>query len=1586
MKPLAAIAVLTLSIAAPLCAQPVEEPGASPPAFSLASSHVFTTRERPAFFLTFRRVTHLDFRVYRVNDPLTFFAGLRDAHVLGSEEPVVAQERTWLERIARWKADRRDDVFGFMRRQFSHDYRVRRRERRESQQVALRRTVRFTTFAQVPLLNASQLVASWRELLPPVRDAEARRVPLEVRDPGVYLVEAVNPPLRAYTIVIVSDLGLVTKASPGQLLAYAANRFTGEPAEACDVRVLADQKPVAAGATGSDGTFMTELPGGGADDLVAVARCGRQVAATDPGGWFLRESPRELVGYVYTDKPIYRPGHTVRLKAVLRWRTRGLLVPFDRRTAEVAISDGTDKVVYRESRGVDSFGAVTTEFPLPAGAALGFYSIQINSDDQQASGSFEVQEYRKPEYEVIVQPAVRFVVQGNDAKATITARYYFGQPVANASVTYVIHRQPYYSPLRWNDEGSDGEEYSGWYGGEEQAEETGRLDDQGRLEISVPLAVDQNGRDYSVRIEARVTDASSREVSGNTIVHATYGRVLVSAETDRYVYASGTPATLRVRVIDYTGTPQPGAQVNVWLERLTRERGYSEPPTVTRVSESVVLSDAEGRAVWATAMPPEAGDYRFRAGTRVDDRFVQDTAHVWVPGPRETTEEEGDQYLELIADRRSYQPGDLARVVIRGAEFEAPVLITKESQHVSYHRVARARANEALEVPIDDNDVGDTYINIAFLKDDRLFRAEKRVSVPASSRQLQVTIAADQPVSRPRQPGTFTITAMDLSGRPVRAQLSVAVIDEAVYGVKRDETPDPLRFFYRREYSRVGTSTSREYSFIGYSGTQQLLLAARRRPFTLADFKGDRPTQPQVRKEFPDAIYWIADLVTDASGKATIRVAYPDALTTWRLTARAVTSETLVGAAIARTTTTKDLIVRVITPRFLTEGDEAAIPTIVHNYLPAAASVAVTIDAKGVAPAGSGPSGARPEPVEGRPEPSPIRPELVAGRTVTLNIPQAGEQRLDARFKADRVGTATFTSTAVAGADSDAVELSLPVLPYGLKRQTSASGSILDAGERSVELIVPDYSNPGARIVRVSLAPSLAGSLLGALDFLTSYPYGCTEQTLSSFLPNLLVTRALDQLKMAPTERLAALDRQATDGLRRLYDYQHDDGGWGWWKTDENHPFMTAYALYGLLEARGAGYKVQEHRISNGARALVQLRQKYPRAIPDLKAYLVYVLARVAAAGIGVPADEKTFSQAAAIDELWPARDRMTPYGRALLLLTLDLVKDGRGDQLARELIAAAQVEGDVAWWSSGSDPLLGEEVDTSVEATALSVMALIGRDARRPLLEQAVRWLLLNRNAGTYWSSTKQTAMVLYGLLEFMRARGEMGQTFAVDVSVNGAPAGSHTFTAADVASPDPVVIAAPARAGANLVRLVKRGGGALYWSVTAEHFDTRGRLERTGSRKLALLRQYLALAPIRRNDRIVYRETPFGGTAKPGDLLLVRVTAAGSNDWRYLMIEDPLPAGAEPIREDRLYELDERRSTWYGSAREFRDDRVVFFQESFEAGRYEYTYLLKVVTPGAFKAMPAQIAPMYIPDVSASSDPQALEVTSESVPQPGR
>lgn len=1558
----ALLALATLSRPQPVAAQ---SPDSESAAFSIASSHIASTRERPAVFVTFRRISHLDFRVYRIDDTSKFFLGLRDLHQLGSPEPTVPQERSWIERIALWKADRRDAIRQFIRFQFSHEYRVKRREQRESQQVALRRTVRFTTFAQVPLLNPAQLVSSWRELLPPVREAESRRIPLELPSPGAYLVEAVNAPLKAYTVVIVSDIGLVAKSSPGQLLLFAANRFTGEPVPECDVQVIANRKPIAKGRTAQDGIYELTLEGPVNEDVVALARCGTQTIVTDPGSWYMREPSRELVGYVYTDKPIYRPGHVIRLKAILRWRQRGTLWPFDRKQVELVVADGSDKVLLRQTRSVDEFGSVTGSLPLPDAAALGYYTIRISSESQQATGSFEVQEYRKPEFDVVVRPAERFVVQGGRARATIGARYYFGQPVAGATVKYVVHRQPYSSPLRWQDpdeaEVEGGGYGGGWYGGEQISEITAVLANDGTREVTVPVPVDDRGQDYSMRVEARITDASGREVSDSTMVHATYARFLIAARPERYVYQRGANATLGLRALDYTGAPQAGVKINVWLERIVRQEQYEAPSDAETVSQSVIETDASGRASWKLTLPSSSGSYRFQASTRAGDRLVRDSTFIWVPGASDTMTS-GDEYLELVADKKTYQPGDTARLLIKSGRFEAPVLVTKESQTVSWHAVTRTRANDAIEVPVTADDLGDTYVNVVFLKDDRLYRAEKRIAVPAVSRELEVVVVPDKPVARPRQPATFTVRVRDRDGRPVRAQLSLGVVDEALYAVKRDDTPDPLRFFYRREYSRVGTQFSREYSFVGYSGTQQLMLTQRRRPFTLADFKSDRPMQPQVRKNFPDAIFWVADLTTGSDGAAKVRLEYPDALTTWRLTARAITTDTSVGSSLSRTTTTKDLIVRVVAPRFLTEGDELAVPAIVHNYLKDAKSVKVSMSAAGLL---------------SRPGADPTD----ATTPRTTEIASNDEHRMDWQFAAGTPGTATITGTAIADSESDAVEVSLPILPFGLKRRVSIAGSMIDDKERAATLTVPEASNPSARSIEVRLAPSLAGSLLGAVDFLTSFPYGCTEQTLSSFLPNLMVTRTLVDLKLAPTERLRVLDRQVAEGLRRLYDYQHDDGGWGWWKTDENQPFMTAYALYGLLEANTAGYAVDSGRIDNATRALAALYAKYPRAVPDLKAYLVYVLSRAmanpAAADPGRAAAPDAYNERAALDELWSARDRLSPYGQALLLLTLDARKDARGNDLARTLTQSARTEGELSWWRMDSDPLLEDWNDTSVEATAFAVKALVARDGKNPLLERAVRWLLLNRRSGWYWSSTKQTAMVLYGLLDYMRARGESASPFSVDVTVNGQAAGSHTFSAADIASPDPVVIRAAGRAGANEVRLVKRGGGALYWSAIAQYFDTRAPIERTGSRRLALVRRYFSLTPVQKNGRLVYRESPFSGATRTGDLLLVRLSAAGSTDWRYLMLEDPLPAGAEPVQQDEGYEMERPDvKRWYGSRREFHDDRAVFFQDRFDQGRYDYEYLLKVMTPGRFKALPAQISAMYVPEATASSEIQPVIV----------
>lgn len=180
--------LLILGGAATLAAQaPADGDAENRPAFSLSTREVFTTRDAPHFYLTFRRVPQLDVRVYKVRDPFAFFAGLRDPHQFGTDEPyAVPQERSWIERLSDWKRRQRSSLRNIARAQLSRRYRVERRASADKTEAAQRVQLNVNTFAQVPLLNPDQLITSWRELLPNNRDAEVRRVPLAVSEPGVY--------------------------------------------------------------------------------------------------------------------------------------------------------------------------------------------------------------------------------------------------------------------------------------------------------------------------------------------------------------------------------------------------------------------------------------------------------------------------------------------------------------------------------------------------------------------------------------------------------------------------------------------------------------------------------------------------------------------------------------------------------------------------------------------------------------------------------------------------------------------------------------------------------------------------------------------------------------------------------------------------------------------------------------------------------------------------------------------------------------------------------------------------------------------------------------------------------------------------------------------------------------------------------------------------------------------------------------------------------------------------------------------------------------------------------------------------------
>jgi uncharacterized protein YfaS (alpha-2-macroglobulin family) len=569
------------------------------------------------------------------------------------------------------------------------------------------------------------------------------------------------------------------------------------------------------------------------------------------------------------------------------------------------------------------------------------------------------------------------------------------------------------------------------------------------------------------------------------------------------------------------------------------------------------------------------------------------------------------------------------------------------------------------------------------------------------------------------------------------------------------------------------------------------------------------------------------------------------------------------------------------------------------------------------------------------------------------------------------VDSAKVLGKALTDVESDAMELTLPVIPFGVKLAIAKSGSVAGAGNSNVTqpITFPAGAETATRRITVEVTPSVAGTVFAALDFLTSYPYGCTEQTMSSFLPDVLVADAMKKLGVGSNIDPQTLHKQVNAGLDRLYQYQHPDGGWGWWKSDDSAPFMTAYVLAGLTQAKSAGYDVEQNRIDRARKWLLPEFTRSAAVKTDLRAYMAYALVL-----------SGSDSNAAIVDSVWNQRSTLTSYGKALLGLAMAQVNDSRVNEMAKQLTSDAKQDESQAWWPTDNNYLMDYYGDTTPQATAFALKLLDRVDPQSALLPKAVLYLVNHRSEGYYWESTQQTAMVIYGLTDYLQRTREFKPNFSVDVQVNGKTVATKKFTGADTIAPATTLTLSEAQLapGANQVRLVKSGEGRLYWSVRGEYYSSQPNVVNTGSFQLSTVREYYKLTPQQAGDKLVYHLDELSGPVQVGDTLAVRITVGGS-DWRYLMIEDPIPSGTESIARDDLYQLDQQPAWWsnhWSSYRELRDDRTTFFNYYFRRGQSEYTYLLKVVNPGVFRVSPTRVEPMYQPQYMSTSDAATMTV----------
>jgi alpha-2-macroglobulin len=1593
-------------------AQP-EQPAvvSTKPYFSVTTNRTYSPNETARLWASYQNIDYLDFRVYRVKDPSKFFKQLDDPHQMGEKEKEAASQGygsrvSVLERAHRFKVSIFSAIKDYVRTQLQRAHRELFNQKFRKETEPTRTPLNVADYARVPLLNPDQKVSDWREKLPALENEyDSRMISLGHRDPGVYLIEAVNGDQRAYSLAIVTNLTMVEKTTKdGQVLVYVVDRKTGAPHENVSVEISRSKQSLATGTTDKSGIYKTEVKLAetkqASEDVdleesqtksayLIMARERDNFAISDVESFYFGGEGGEddvlssdsVTSYIYTDRPIYRPAQKVFFKGILRHWGRNGYELIDSKTVNVTIEDPNNGKIFEKELPLSTRGTFSGDLDLADEAPLGNYNITAEIGEAKASGYFEVQEYKKPEFKVTVKGPKDFAAVGEKVKFTVSANYFFGAPVTNADVHYYIYKQRYYH-WWWGDESNDefddaagpenegGDETDyGYYGNDMVTEGDASLNSRGEtiVEFQVPTPEDKDEWDYSYRLEAQVTDSSRREMQGSASFIGTRGKTVADAYPERYLYYQGDAAKIRVKTADYSGHPVSEKVTLKFIEQKWEKiekdeeyngykyKSYDYKLHERELASADVNTDSKGSAFYDFTVPSPGSIYVKAIVVENGKEIVNRGGSFWAPDKK--GEWSDFQYrdidektIKLIPDKKSYKAGETAHVLAMLPVDKAHLLVTTELSNVMTVRQIDAPGRSmVIDVPIDRRYEPNVYLDVSFVKDSDMYNQNQLIAVPARDKMLKLDIVPNKKEFKPRDVASYTVVARNEDGSPAaNTEVSLGIVDEAIYSIQPDTAGNIKREFYGKRYNEVQTTLAIHYSFTGYAGEKPANLAQNKSSYQLADFKNESAyAEPTIRREFKDTAFWQPDVVTGGDGKATINFKLPDNLTTWRATARAVTGDTRVGSAVQKTIARKDVIMRLEMPRFLTEGDTVTISGVVHNFLKSDKSTKISLDLNGA--------------------------QLLDSPSETVTIKQNGEQRVDWRVQANQVGKLTLLAKALTDTESDAVEMTMEIVPHGLKQTVGNSVTVTQNDvDQTLTLDLPANPDSQARSLRIEAAPSIAGALFGALDYLTSFPYGCTEQTMSSFLPNIVVAQALKDVPSAKIRASNDLDKKVQKGMDRLYAYQHDDGGWGWWKDDKSDPFMTAYVVDGLTLASTAGYQIDVGRRDQGRQKLIAILNAGKRddgnPIDDeTRAYMIYALT------------ESGDSDGHFLEDLYAKRGSLGPYGRALLAMSLQQRKDGRAKEIAGAIESSAQSNEYEAHWQTARVNDYGREVYLDNEATALSVKALARINPNSPVLAKAARWLVKNRNNGYYWLSTRETAFAIYGLTDYLKVSHELSPNYSFEVYLNGAQIAAQHVGAGEASGAQAVVVTKKGGevANNNQVRIVKHGPGALYVSTALEYFTADANVAAQSAGDLKLTREYLRLrVSENENGKSSWKVEPLTGELRSGDLIVVRLHLTGPRA-QYVMIEDPIPAGAEQVATVGGIYLNYNLGEWtdWYSNREFRDNRTVIFKNFFN-GKATFQYAMRVEVPGEFKIAPARAQLMYQPTVQANTSNDRLRI----------
>ncbi len=1359
-------------------------------------------------------------------------------------------------------------------------------------------------------------VKSW-ELSVAARDLEGvfrEQVSLGALEPGMYLVSVSADDLRRLNVVTVTDLGLVVKASRDEAIIFAADIRTGEALPGVSALVRHDGDTVTKGTTGPDGLLALDIEVEKADTYEVIGRHNGSLAVAEWYPYWHREQGPMRV-YTYTDRPVYRPGHAVHFKSLLREIDGSDYSVPEPRSIRVRVVDERENVVHSEKYETNAYGSLNGSFELSDSALPGPYTLTLTVGAATYEYVFNVAEYRKPEFEATVTPARERYTRGEEIEAVVEAKYYFGAPVADAAVEYYVTRAGHWYHPHYDEWDADLYEAYDTDEGEVLARGDGRTDEHGRLAIAVPTrdedAEDAEALDYDERfvIHVEIVDDSRRSVSqtGSTLV--TQGDMRLEVSFDDWSVPPGDPVTATIRAIDYDGNPQPDIRGRI-------EFGVAQ---WTDGEEQIIEEDV---AVWTTddngvatvsVTPTRGGDYRLVAMAKDDSKnVIRRSTSLWVMSSGGDSYSYPYQDLSVRADRDLYHEGDTAEVIVRTRHAPISALLTIESGGILEHRVVRLE-DKATVISIDIAPEHMPSVNaaVSFVHEKKLLSGSAALNVSRESKALQVEIVPDQAAYEPGQAAQYRVRALSPSGEPVQAEVSLGLVDEAIYAIARERATNILQYFYPKRAIQVDTA----FSF------PEVYLAG--------DDKG--PGSIRTRKDFRDTADWHPSTVTDANGEASFSITIPDNLTTWRATCRAVTLDTHVGQAVEKRVVNKPFMVRLVAPRFLVQGDSVQLAAVVHNETSGPVTAQVEMSGEGLG--------------------------FESSAAASVAVPAGGSERVEWSASVAAVDSARIHVKAQAGQLGDAMELTLPCFPLGRERSVQSSWAV--EGSAAIGYVPSANDIPGTQRMTVRLSPSVGGAMLGALPYLAKYPYGCVEQTMSSFLPDIAVMRVLEQLGAENPELQEELPKMVDSGLLRLYDMQNYDGGWGWWRHDSPDVWMTAYATYGLLEARDAGFDVNDRALRRGLSSLAEQVEQQKKLAMDTRAYAAAVLAR------GGRKDASLLVIAPLMADDGREQGFLSDWGRAMLARA---VLYTRGPTEAREILSDAWTEYDAEGEFRVNRGRWRSQVE--VASAVLSAACELTPDDER--LAPLVQWIIKQRQAN-HWTSTRDTAFAVYALSEYALISDELAPDMDVTVRFGDDEIAVVHFGPEDIFRPEQV-ITIPVGAEAGECWVERSGTGNLYVTSTRERYVSSD-MTRNGRSAPGLMveRSYRKVERGGDDDEAV-APSPHELTFESGDIIEVTLTVRADREFDHLLVEDMLPAGCEVLTRGRV-ETWEWDNWWVEEIA--RDERMAFAITRLVPGARRLRYRLAAQIPGEFTALPPKVFDMYNPEIRSEGKANVVRVT---------